>query len=103
MKNSNTEFKELPKNVKFATINSKKEDDIILEFYIAILIYNGTSFKQLLEPADEIENKKDKKQMTTETTNLILDFIKLNPEFAEILEQNNKVYEFLNSIGLKSR
>jgi hypothetical protein len=100
MKNSKTEFKELPKNIKFATINSKKEDDIILEFYIAILIYNGTSFNQLLEPADDIENKKDKEQMITETTNIILDFIKLNPEFAEILERNNKANEFLNSLGL---
>ena len=100
MKNNKTELKELPKDIKFATHNSNNEDSIILEFFIANLIYNGASLNQLLEPAEDIENKKDKEQMITETTNLILDFIKLNPEFAEILEQNNKAIEFLNSLGL---
>jgi hypothetical protein len=28
--------------------------------------------------------------MISETTNIVLDFIKLNPEFAEILERNNR-------------
>ena len=100
MKNYKTDFKELPKDIKFATHHSNNEDFIIIEFFIANLIYNGASFNQLLEPADDIENKKDKEQMITETTNIILDFIKLNPEFAEILERNNKVHEFLNSLGL---
>ena len=94
MKNSKTKFKDLPKSVKFATHNSNNEDSIILEFFIANLIYNGASLNQLLEPADHIENKKDKEQMIIETTNIILDFIKLNPEFSEILERNNKVHEF---------
>ena len=100
MKTNNTTLKELPKNIKFATHNTNNIDFIILEFFIANLIYNGTSFKQLLEPADHIENKKVKEQMITETTNIILDFIKLNPEFANILEKNNKVYEFLSSLEL---
>lgn len=94
MKNNKPEFKKLPKHIKFATHNSNNEDFIILEFFIANLIYNGASFYQLLEPAKDIENKKDKEQMITETTNVILDFIKLNPEFAEILERNNIVNEF---------
>jgi hypothetical protein len=34
-------------NVKFPRINPTNADDIILEFYIALLIYNGTSFNQL--------------------------------------------------------
>ena len=100
MKNNNLKFKELPKDIKFSTHNSNNEDFIILEFFIANLIYNGASFNQLLEPAENIENKKDKEQMITETTNIVLDFIKLNPEFAEILERNNKAHEFLNSLGL---
>lgn len=100
MKNNKTEFKELPKRVKFTTINSTNEDYIILEFLIANLIHNGASINQLLQPAEDIVNKKDKQQMITETTNIILDFINLNPEFAEILEQNNKAHEFLNNIAL---
>lgn len=100
MKNKKREFKELPRDIKFATHNSKNEDYIIIEYFIAILIYNGSAFKQLLEPADDIKNKRDKEQMISETTNIILDFIKLNPEFAKILEQNNKAYELLNNLGL---
>lgn len=100
MKNNKTEFKELPKHIKFATHNSNNEDFIILEFFIANLIYNGASFNQLLEPAEDIENKKDKEQMITETTNIILDFIKLNPELSEVLEQNNKAHKFLNNLDL---
>lgn len=100
MKNNKPELKELPKGVKFATHDSNNIDFIILEYYIAILIYNGTSFEQLLESADDIENKQDKEQMITETTNIVLDFIKLNSEFAEILDRNNKAHEFLNSLGL---
>lgn len=95
MKNNKPELKELPKGVKFATHDSNNIDFIILEYYIAILIYNGTSFEQLLESADDIENKQDKEQITTETTNIVLDFITLNLEFAEILAQNNKIHKFL--------
>ncbi len=91
MKNNKPDFKELPEKVKFATHDSNNIDFIILEYYVAILIYNGYSFKQLLEPADDIENKEDKEQMITETTKIVLDFINLNPEFTEVLEQNNKV------------
>jgi hypothetical protein len=99
MKKNKKEFKELPKNIKFATHNSNNEDFIMIEYFIANLIYNGASFKKLLEPADDIENKKDKEQMIRETTNIILDFINLNPEFANILEQNNKAYELLISLN----
>ncbi|OXB09553.1 hypothetical protein B0A81_05320 [Flavobacterium plurextorum] len=98
MKNNRKEFKELPKNIKFATHNSNNEDFIIIEYFIANLIYNGASFKQLLEPAHDIKNKKDKEQMITETTNIVLDFIKLNPEFAKILKQNKKV-DGINNFG----
>lgn len=94
MKTNNPQFKELPENTKFATQNSNNIDFIILEYYVAILIYNGSSFEQLLEPANDIEDKNNKKQMITETINIVLDFIKLNPEFAEILEQNNKTHKF---------
>jgi len=91
--NNNPKFKELPISTKFATHDSNNIDFILLELFIANLIYNGTSFNQLLEPAQDIENKRDKEQMITETTNIILEFIKLNPEFAEILEQNNKTHK----------
>lgn len=101
MKTNNTTLKELPKNITFATHNLNNEDFIILEFFIANLIYNGASFNQLLEPAEDIENKKDKEQMITETTNLILDFIKLNPKFAEVLEHNNRANKFLNNLGIE--
>jgi hypothetical protein len=101
MKNNKPEFKELPENVKFATHNSNNIDFIILEYYIAILIYNGNSFQQLLEPADDIEDKKDKEQMIAETTNIVLDFINLNPEFAKILDQNNKAPNFLDNLSFK--
>lgn len=36
--------------------------------------------------------------MIRETTNIVLDFINLNPEFAEILEQNNRAHKFLNNL-----
>ncbi|TDO98485.1 hypothetical protein [Flavobacterium sp. 245] len=60
-KTNNTKLKELPKDTKFATFNSDNEDMILGEYLIAILIYNGTSFNQLLESANEIENKKRKR------------------------------------------
>jgi hypothetical protein len=93
-------YKQLPKNLKFATFNSNNEDHIILELFIANLIYNGSSFNQLLKPTDGIKNKREKEQMIIDIINIILDFINLNPEFAEILERNNKVHEFLNFLGL---
>jgi hypothetical protein len=31
--------------------------------------------------------------MITETTNIVLDFTNLNPQFAEILEQNNRLID----------
>lgn len=101
MKNNKQQLKVLPENIKFATQNSNNTDFIVLEYYIAILIYNGTSFEQLLESADDIENKKDKEQMITETTNIILDFISLNPGFSKILEHNNRAHRFLSSFSLK--
>lgn len=100
MKNNKSEFKQLPKDIKFATHNSKNEDFYLLEFLIANLIYNGYSFNQLLKPAKNIENKKDREQMINQTTNIILDFVELNPEFNEILKRNNEAHEFLNFLGL---
>lgn len=94
MKNNDLEFKELPQGVKFATHDSNNVDFIILEYYVAILIYNGYSLNQLLESANDIEDKNDKKQMIKETTDIVLDFINLNPEFAKILKQNNTMSNF---------
>jgi hypothetical protein len=85
MNNHKSNFKELPKNIKFATFNSNNEDHIILELFIVNLIHNGSSFNQFLKPAEDIKNKKDKEQMIVVTTDIILDFITLNPEYAEIL------------------
>ncbi|WP_366185357.1 hypothetical protein [Flavobacterium ovatum] len=98
MKNNKANFKELPYNVKFATTNSNNEKDFITEVLIANLINNGISFNTFLEYADSIENKKIREESIENTTNIILDFISLNPEFAEILERNNKAHEFLNSL-----
>lgn len=100
MKNNKSTLKTLPKNTKFAKFNSENEDDVLLEFLIANLINNGTSFNELMKPTELIENKKDKKEMKTKITNIVLDFINLNPEYANLLNQNDEASEFLNSLGL---
>lgn len=100
MKNNILKPKRLPKHIKFATFNSNNEDEILLEILIANLIRNGTSFNGLLKATDNIEKKKDREEMKTKITNITLDFINLNPEYAVILKQNNKAQEFLNILGL---
>lgn len=49
MKNIKSNLEELPKGIKFATINSYDDEDIILEKIIATLIYNGYSKKKDLQ------------------------------------------------------
>lgn len=94
MKNYKTELKELPKDTKFATFNSETKEIILGEYLIATLIYNGESLDKILKSANEIKNKKEREDVKTIMSNIILDFIKLNPEFSEILEINNKAHEF---------
>lgn len=93
---NNIKLKELPKDIKFATFNSDNEDIILGEYIIATLIYNGFSLDQLLEPANEIEDLKEREDVKMIVTNIVLDFINLNPEFAEILEQNDRANEFIH-------
>ncbi len=59
------------------------------------------SLNELIKPTGLIENKKDNGEMKTKITNTVLDFINLNPEYAEILERNNKTHEFLNFLGFR--
>lgn len=89
----NKKLNELPLNTKFATFNSNNEDIILAEYLLAILIYNEQSLSEILEAIDEIEDKKERENIKQIITNLVLNFINLNPEFAEILEQNHKLYE----------
>lgn len=96
MKNNKSRLKKLPKNTKFAKFDSENEDVVLLEFLIANLIHNGTSFNELMKPTDLIENKKDREEMKTKITNIILDFIDINPQYINILKQNDDVSEFLN-------
>jgi hypothetical protein len=48
-----------------------------------------------------IENIKDKEEIKIKTTNIIIDFISLNPEYADALKRNDKAIEFLKSLGLE--
>ncbi|MFV5686636.1 hypothetical protein ACM55I_14460 [Flavobacterium sp. GB2R13] len=100
MKNNKSKTNTLPKGTKFLKFNSENEADIRLEFLIANLIHEGASFNALTKPIDLMENKKDKEVMRTKITNITLDFINRNPKSAEVLRQNNKAHEFLNSLGL---
>ncbi|QZK91572.1 hypothetical protein K5V07_14105 [Flavobacterium sp. CHNK8] len=94
MNNNNTELKELPNNTKFTRFNSDNEDIILGEYLIALLINNGASFNELLESANEIEDKKERILVKKIMTDIIQNFINLNPEFAEILQQNDKAQTF---------
>ena len=96
MNSNNTELKELPKDTKFATFNSGNEDIILGEYLLAILIYNGQSLSEILEKTDEIEDKKEREDVKQIITNIVSNFINLNPEFVEILDQNNTAYNFSN-------
>jgi len=94
-------LKELPANRKFATFNSDNEDIILGEYLLAILIYNGQSLNEILEKTDEIEDRKEREKIKQIIINMILGFTKLNPESAEVLEQNNRAYYFLNQLDIK--
>jgi hypothetical protein len=95
------EPKNLPKDTKFSTFNSGNEDDMLLEILIANLIYNGKSFKSLIKIVDTLEKSKDREEMKAKITNIILDFIKLNPNFTEILNRNDEAENFLSFLGLE--
>ena len=81
MKSNKTEFKQLPKDTKFATFNSETKEIILGEYLIATLIYNGETFNKILESANEIEDKKEREDVKKIMYNIILDFVELNPEF----------------------
>lgn len=96
MNSNNTKLKELPKDTKFATFNSSDEDIILGEYLLAILIYNGQSLSEILEKANEIEDKKERKNVKQIIKEIVFNFININPVFAEILKQNNKKIDFYN-------
>lgn len=88
-----TNLKQLPKGLKFSTINSHDEEDIILEKHIATLIYNGYSKDEIYKSLSNSENKKDSQFIGIIAQEIMYNFIKLNIEFAEILEYNNGVHK----------
>lgn len=96
----NNTLNQLLKGTKFSTLESENKDAFIAEMSIALLIINGQSFEKLFDFLPLIKKKKDREEMTTKTTNLILDFIQLNPEYAEVLKQNNEAHVFLKNFGL---
>jgi hypothetical protein len=99
MKKDKLKLKPLLKGTKFATFDSGNKQDFFIEKSIALLIVNGKSFDELFGFLPLIENKKDNKEIKTKAINVILDFISLNPDYAEILKQNDKALEFLNNLG----
>jgi hypothetical protein len=88
MNNNKLKYKTLTKHTKFATFDSGNEDDILLELLIVNLINNGASLNELMKPTELIENKKDREEMKTIITNIILDFINLNPEFIYLINES---------------
>lgn len=82
-------LKQLPKGTKFSTINSYNENDIILEKYIATLIYNEYSKDEIYKSLSNPENEIDSQFIGIVVQDIINNFIKLNPEFAKILTQKN--------------
>lgn len=93
--NKNTQnLQQLPKGIKFSTINSYDKEDIILEKHIATLIYNKYSKDEIYKALSNAENEIDSQFIGIMAQEMIFNFIELNPEFAIILEQNNKVKEF---------
>ncbi len=91
---NNTKLKEIPKDTKFASFISDNEDIILGEYLIATLIYNGATFHQLLECANHIEVKKERENIKAIITEIVLNFINLNPKFDELLRQNETDDEF---------
>jgi hypothetical protein len=98
MKNNKSNLKKLPKGIKFATINSSDSEDIVLEKIIATLIYNGYSKDQIYKSYSNPENEIDSQFIGVIVQETLNNFIELNPEFATVLEQNDKAHEFLNSL-----
>lgn len=92
MNTSKQNIKQLPKEIKFATINSYDEEDIILEETIATLIYNSYSSKEIYKSIFDTECRETSRFMGHFVENIMKDFIKLNPEFVEILERNNNTH-----------
>jgi hypothetical protein len=91
---NNTILKELPKDTKFATFNSDSEDIIQGEYIIAALIYNGASFNQLLDCANEIEEKKEREDVKAVIIKMVLDFINLNPKYVFLINDKDGASEF---------
>lgn len=102
MKNNKSNLKKLPKGLKFSTINSCDEEDIILEKHIATLVYNGYSKDEIYKSFSNPENDTDSEFIGIIAQDMIYNFIKLNPKFKEILERNNKADKFLNSLDLEN-
>jgi hypothetical protein len=70
------------------------------EFLIATLIYNGASFNQLLQFANENPNINERQDLKKFIISLVLDFINLNPEYAYLINDKDRASEFLNSLNL---
>lgn len=97
---NNTIIKDLPKNIKLATFNSDDEDIFLCEYTLATLIYNGATFNQLLNLANEIEDIKEREDAKTIVINMVLDFINLNPKYVYLVNDSDGASEFLSYIGL---
>ena len=74
-------IKKLPKAIKFSTIDSYDEEDIILVETIATLIYNGYSSKEIYNSILDTENKEACRLFGAIIEDIMKDFTKLNPEF----------------------
>ncbi len=88
MEDNKIKLKELPKDTKFATFNSDNEDIILGEYLIATLIYNGATINQLLESANKIKDKKERKDVKRIMTQMILNYVNINPEYIYFLKDN---------------
>lgn len=93
-------LKELPKDIKFASFDSTNQDIILGEYLIATLLYNGKSLNQILESANEINNKKEKEDVKKLITNITMNLINLNPQFYEILKQNDRDHNLNLTLNL---
>lgn len=98
----NTILKDLPKHIKLATFNCDDEEIFLCEYTIATLIYNGATFNQLLEIANDIEDKKERDLIKQITIDMVLGFINLNPEYVYLLNDSDGASQFLNDLGMNS-